>query len=336
MDSLTHIVVGACIGEVALGKKIGRKAMLWGALAQSLPDIDFIAGFWMDTSAELLAHRGFTHSFLFSAIASYLLAMTAERWHRPHNISLKKWIGFFAFEILTHLFLDAFNNYGVGWFEPFSAKRISLNTIYVADPLFSIVPGICFLVLLFLKKNYPLRRRWAIAGLLAPLIYLGYATLNKLTIDLSVREMAARQQISYQRYFTTPAVLNSWLWFIVLEDTSGFHVGYRSVFDKQKKLELGYFPRNEELLSEIDHLTQVQQLKKFSQNYYTIEKWNDTLVFNDLRFGQIIGWQEPKEHFVFHYFLSYPNDNTLVVQRGRFAKWNKSTSVNLIRRIKGN
>jgi inner membrane protein len=33
MDSLTHIVAGACIGEIALGKKIGRKAMLWGALA---------------------------------------------------------------------------------------------------------------------------------------------------------------------------------------------------------------------------------------------------------------------------------------------------------------
>jgi len=336
MDSLTHIVLGACIGEVALGKKIGRKAMLWGALVQSIPDIDFIAGLWMDTAHELVAHRGFTHSFLFAGIASFFLAMVAEKWHRPHNISMERWIGFFLFEILTHLFLDAFNNYGVGWFEPFSEKRISFNTIYVADPFFSIAPGICFLVLLFMKKKNPQRKRWAMAGLLIPLLYLGYASINKLTIDLSVREMAEKQQISYNRYFTTPAALNSWLWFIVLEDSTGYHAGYRSLFDRQKNLDLGYFPRNMDLLAPIDDHVEVQLLKKFSQGFYTIEKWNDTLVFNDLRFGQIIGWENADEHFVFHYFLTHPENNQLVVQRGRFAKWNKSTPAILINRIRGN
>jgi inner membrane protein len=336
MDSLTHIAVGALIGEVALGKKLGRKAMLWGALAQSLPDIDFVAGFWMDTSQELLAHRGFTHSFLFAGISSYLLATTAERLHRPHNISLQRWIGFFAFEIMGHLFLDAFNNYGVGWFEPFSKHRVSFNAIYVADPLFSIVPGICFLVLLFLKKKYPKRRRWAIAGLWAPVFYLGFAIINKLTIDLSVREMAQKENISYNRYFTTPAALNNLLWFIVLEDSTGYHVGYRSLFDRHKKLNLGYFPRNQQWLSGIDDHIEVQQLKEFSQGFYTVEKWSDTLVFNDLRFGQIIGWEKPTEKFVFHYFLSQPENNKLVVQRGRFAGWNRSTPRRLLQRIRGN
>ena len=129
MDSLTHIAIGACIGEVVLGKTIGRKAMLWGALAQSIPDIDFLAGLWMNTSQQLLAHRGFTHSFLFVGIIGFFMAQTAERIHRPHNISLERWLGFFVFELVTHLFLDAFNNYGVGWFEPFSSHRISFNTI---------------------------------------------------------------------------------------------------------------------------------------------------------------------------------------------------------------
>ncbi len=36
--------------------------------------------------------------------------------------------------IFFHIFVDAFNNYGVGWFEPFSKTRITFNTIYVADP----------------------------------------------------------------------------------------------------------------------------------------------------------------------------------------------------------
>ena len=136
MDSITHIALGACMGEAFLDRKLGKKAMLWGALAQSVPDIDFIASFWMNTSNNLLAHRGFTHSLLFVAIISVFFALMAERWHRPHNISFRKWLQFFAGVIFVHVFIDAFNNYGVGWFEPFSHIRISFNAIYVADPFF--------------------------------------------------------------------------------------------------------------------------------------------------------------------------------------------------------
>ena len=83
MDSLTHIALGACMGEAFAGKTVGRKAMLWGVLAQSFPDIDFLTAFWTNTTGNLLAHRGFTHSILFCIIITPLLAFFAERWHRP-------------------------------------------------------------------------------------------------------------------------------------------------------------------------------------------------------------------------------------------------------------
>ena len=70
MDSLTHIALGACMGEAFAGQTVGRKAMLWGILAQSIPDIDFIASTWLDTTSNLLAHRGFTHSILFGVVVS--------------------------------------------------------------------------------------------------------------------------------------------------------------------------------------------------------------------------------------------------------------------------
>ena len=96
MDSITHIALGACIGELFVGRKVGRKALLWGAIAQSFPDIDFVTAFWMPITDELLAHRGFTHSLLFAALLTPILAMLAERWHRPHNISFLKWITLFV------------------------------------------------------------------------------------------------------------------------------------------------------------------------------------------------------------------------------------------------
>ena len=113
MDSLTHIAIGACLGEVFAGKKLGKKALLWGALTQSIPDIDFIATFWTSTSENLLAHRGFTHSFLFAILITPLLAMTAEKWHRPHNISLHKWILFFGAQIGVRVHGEGYEG-GVG------------------------------------------------------------------------------------------------------------------------------------------------------------------------------------------------------------------------------
>jgi membrane-bound metal-dependent hydrolase YbcI (DUF457 family) len=104
MDSLTHIALGACIGEAFFEKGFGRKAMIWGALAQSIPDIDFIASFWLGTTEDLLAHRGFTHSILFALLITPLFAYVADAIHRPHEIMFRKFLLFFAAEVFMHLF----------------------------------------------------------------------------------------------------------------------------------------------------------------------------------------------------------------------------------------
>jgi len=336
MDSITHIALGACMGEAFAGKTLGKKAMLWGAMAQSIPDIDFIASFWMDTSSNLLAHRGFTHSFLFCAIITPLFALLAEHLHRPHNISLGKWILFFGGTIFTHIFIDAFNNYGVGWFEPFSHQRISFNAIYVADPFFSIWPGIACVALIYLKRRTRQRKKWWRMGLGLSVLYLMYCLANKAMINSDVKDILQKQQISYTRYFTTPAPLQNWLWYIVAGNDSGYHVGFRSLFDSKKEINFEYFPRNDSLLRPVNHHADVQQLIRFSQLFYTVEKQGDTLVFNDLRFGQIIGWQNARGKFVFHYFLQHPQENSLVVQRGRFEGWNRQTAGAFVKRIRGN
>jgi inner membrane protein len=336
MDSITHLALGACMGEAFAGKTLGKKAMLWGAMAQSIPDIDFIASAWMNTSSNLLTHRGFTHSFLFCAIITPLFALLAEYWHRPHNIRLRHWMLFFGGVIFIHIFIDAFNNYGVGWFEPFSHRRISFNVIYVADPFFSVWPGIACIALIYLKRNTPQRKKWWRMGLGLSTLYLLYCLTNKARINTDVKDILQKQQISYTRYFTTPAPLQNWLWYVVAGNDSGYYVGFRSLFDTKKDISFEYFPKNDSLLNPVHKHEDLQQLIRFSQQFYTVEKWNDTLVFNDLRFGQVIGWQNPKEKFVFHYFLQYPDENKLVVQRGRFAGWNREVVMNLLKRIKGN
>ena len=336
MDSLTHIALGACIGEAFFEKGFGKKAMLWGALAQSIPDIDFVATAWLNSSENLLAHRGFTHSILFGLLMIPLFSLTADSVHRPYNISFYKWLLFFATEIFVHLFIDGFNNYGVGWLEPFIHTRFSFNTIYVADPFFSVWPGVAFVMLVYLNRYSSKRKFWWKFGIIIPFIYLSYCCINKLKMNETVKAALSSQHIRYQKYFTTPAPLQNWLWYVVAGNDTGYYVGFRSMFDSKKQIDFQYFPKNDSLLKATNDKETVQRLIRFSNQFYTVEKYRDTLVFNDLRFGQIIGWKEPREKFVFHYFLQNKADNKLVVQRGRFAKWNWAVVKSLLKRIQGN
>lgn len=336
MDSLTHIVLGAVVGDAIVDKEFGKRAMFLGAIAQSAPDIDFLASFWMDPINNLLAHRGFTHSILFCLMATPFLALIAERVHRPHDISFWKWCEFFGILIFLHIFLDAFNNYGVGWFEPFSHYRVSFNTVFVADPLFSIWPTISFVAILILPRKSRRRKFWIVIGMGLTAVYLLYCTTNKFKLKYDVYQSMKQQNIPHYRYFTTPAAFNNFLWYIVVDDKKGFYVGYRSVFDSKSRIDFTYFPKNDHLLDRIDENEDLQKLIRFSKGYYTVEKWKDTLVFNDLRFGQIAGWHDPKNPFAFHFFLNHSEANEMVVQRGRFAQWNRETVHSLIERIKGN
>jgi inner membrane protein len=336
MDSITHIALGACIGEVMLGKYLGKKALWWGALAQSFPDIDFIASFILPQTDDLLAHRGLTHSILFAIPAGFILAIITDWLHRPHESSLKKFLLFFWMQIILHDLLDTCNAYGTGLLEPFSHKRFAIDILYVADPLFSIWIGIAAAMLIILRRSHPARKKWLMFGLIPATLYFPITAINKISVDNNIKRSLAQKNIHYTDYFTTPTPFNSMLWYAVANTDSGYYIGYRSVFDdKDRPTGFTFFYRNEHLLQNVESTEDLKKLKRFADRYYTVEKWNDTLVFNVLRFGQMLGWQHPKARFAFHYYLNPRFDNTLVVQRGRFEGWNRRTLLIMWRRILG-
>ena len=91
MDSLTHVVLGAAIGEAVLGKKLGRKAMLWGALADTIPDFDVFVAILFPPPENLLLHRGITHSLFFVTLATPLLAWLFRKIYRASDIHFWIW-----------------------------------------------------------------------------------------------------------------------------------------------------------------------------------------------------------------------------------------------------
>jgi inner membrane protein len=333
LDSLTHIVLGACIGEAVAGKQLSKRSMFYGALAQSVPDVDFLAGFFLHGADNVVAHRGITHSILFGLAATFFLTwLVKDRIHKT-PLSYHAVFLLFAINISTHLFLDTFNAYGVGLLMPFSSYHYTMNVLYVADPLFSVAPFISFLFLLFLHKSHRRRVHWILTGIWVSAFYLCLALFNKWMVNSDVKKALAAQHKPLV-FFSTPAPFNSLLWFVVVKDSNGYYTAYRSVFDKGE-LTFTYFPRNDSLAKGVSNQKDSRLLKDFAEGYYTYEKWHDTTVLNVLRFGQVVGWYNPKERFAFHYFLNYPDKNDLVVQRGRFMQWNEESIKAFFRRMLG-
>ena len=186
MDSLTQIVLGAACGEAVLGKKIGNKALLFGAIGGTIPDLDVIVGSWIHGNEidAMLFHRGFMHSFVFSIIAACLLGWFFHKLYnskkRLGSTTQKDWISLFFWSLFTHPILDCFTPYGTQIFAPFSNYRVAFNNIAVVDPIYTLPFLISMIVLMFFRRTSIKRRLWLKIGIGISSIYMIFTLGNKL------------------------------------------------------------------------------------------------------------------------------------------------------------
>ena len=110
MDSLTQIVLGAACGEVVLGKKVGNRAMLWGAIGGTIPDLDIILGPFISEVDALAIHRGFSHSIVFSILLGITVTFLFYRksFFSKNGIILIFFYLFYKFIFFFYLTLNIF------------------------------------------------------------------------------------------------------------------------------------------------------------------------------------------------------------------------------------
>lgn len=294
MDSLTHIVLGAAVGEVVLGKKAGNKAVIVGAIAGSSPDFDvFFTGLFNPVNA-LFVHRGFSHSLLLLLIAAPLLAWIFFRFNKNTEINYLDWLKLFLYSILSHIFIDCFNTYGTGILEPFSRMRVAYDSIGIIDLMLTIPMLILATIILFYKRSNQIRRILATSSLIFASLYLGFTIFNKIRVEKIVVNQLADQNVGYVSFRTSPSPLTNFLWMVAVEQQDGFMTGYYSIFDKSKEIDLKYTPKNLGYIDSIKENKQIQGLIRFTKGYYIVEKEADnSLWMYDLRFGTL-GFNEPK------------------------------------------
>ena len=165
MDSLTQIVLGAAVGEAVLGKKVGNRAILWGAIAGTIPDLDVFVGKLLYTNEiqAMAFHRGFMHSILFAVLVCFFFGWVTYKLYdfgkRKHTTNLKDWIWLYFLSIFTHPLLDCFTPYGTQLFAPFSNYRVAFNNISVADPMYTVPFLLCLIIMMFFNRK-KIQRTW--------------------------------------------------------------------------------------------------------------------------------------------------------------------------------
>ena len=331
MDSLTQIVLGAAVGEATLGKKVGNKAAMYGAIAGTIPDLDVVANYLVDTVTALEVHRGFTHSIVFSIVFGLFFGWLVSLWEK--RASWKQWSLLWFLCFLTHPLLDAHTTWGTQLFWPFDL-RLAYKNIFVIDPLYTL-PFLIFLVVALLRKrNDPKRRTFNNLGLWVSSIYLVLTLVLKGITFLKFENALEEQRIAYTEIETKPAPLNAILWTANVETEHSFLIGYYSLFDSQS-IKFGVHPKNHELLGGLAADAKIKRLIKLTNGFYTISEDNGNLYFNDLRFGTL-SVDPNNRDYVFSFLLEKKGENLVVTENRKRPEDAKNLLKELWVRIKGN
>jgi inner membrane protein len=322
MDSLTQIILGAAAGEVVLGKKIGNRALLWGAIAGTIPDLDVLGGLFLNSVDNISFHRGISHSITFSVLGAFLFGWLVHKLYefldsrrekpRP-KASLKGWQWLFFWGLFTHPILDCFTMYGTELFAPFSDARIAWATISVADPLYTIPFLICLIVASFFKRESKKRRFWNYLGIGLSSCYLLFTVVNKQLINNKFEEALSVSNIAAERYSTNASILNNILWSCMAETKEAFYTAQYSWFD-EGEIEFVRIEKNHELIHNIDEDPTILELRKFSKDYFTVIPIGDQLQYNDLRFGTFYGKGDEATDFPFRFIMDYDDSQGYMLQ----------------------
>ncbi|WP_280540823.1 metal-dependent hydrolase [Chromohalobacter sp. 11-W] len=288
MDSLTQACLGAAIGGTVLGRRLGRKAVIAGAVLGTLPDLDVVIDYG-DAVADYTYHRGFSHSlWVLGALAVLLtgLARAGERWRQiSPPIGTWRWGLLFGSCLLTHPMLDAFTTYGTQLWWPMTTPPVSWHSIFIIDPLFTL-PLLVGVVATLIKGYSPRLLGW---GLTLACFYLTFAVAAQNTVDARIGPSLASQGLEDAPRLVQPTPFNTLLWRVTVVEDDAYYEGVVSLFDGHTPMALTRLPRGGEWQDAALATAAGRRLAWFAGpflRYRTEERQGTTqLIATDLRLG---------------------------------------------------
>jgi inner membrane protein len=288
VDSLTQAVLGAAVGELVLGKKLGWRGAVWGVFFGTLPDLDVIALPFLDPAAGIYWHRGLSHSILIMVVAAVLLARPLAKFHQAEGVTTREmgWMVFWAWS--THVLIDCLTTYGTQIFEPFSHERVAANLVFIVDPLVTL-PLLVGLVRALRTDSgqFRKRRRLVVGGIGVSCLYLGFALVMKFQAEgVMARDLKAAHPEG-RLVAVAPTSFNTILWRGLIETEESYLLTYWSPFDSAKAT-YEVIPKTREIARDFEGEDALEALKWFSRGNWVARKGGDgRLVIIDPRFAEI-------------------------------------------------
>lgn len=209
VDPVTHVLLGAALGQVASGRRVGlRAAALAGGLAALAPDADVFIRSARDPLLAIEYHRGFTHALVVAPAAA---AFVAGLWlMHPAWRTWAKWKWLWAATLvayLSHTLLDAATSYGTQLLWPFSRERFGWDLISIIDPVFTL-PLLAGLIWSLRRQ----RVRPAILALGFGAAYLAFGGIQHARATAAQRDIAAARGHRPERFEVMPTLANNVVW----------------------------------------------------------------------------------------------------------------------------
>jgi inner membrane protein len=272
------------VGEATLGRRVGRRALLWGAFCGTLPDLDVFIPFG-DAVRDFTYHRGFSHSLFVLAALTPLVVWLILKVHPKTRQEWRGWFTLVYLVFATHVLLDSFTVYGTQIFWPLPVAPVGWSTMFIIDPLYTapLLVGVIAALIVGRKSN----KGWAInmTGLALSSLYLAWSVGAKWHVEAVAHASLQRQGIQYERLLTTPTPFNTLLWRVVAMDGDGYYEGFYSVFDEEHELSVTRYPSDSGLLNGIADEWAVQRLQWFTKGFYVVAREGRAVTITDLRMG---------------------------------------------------
>lgn len=284
MDSLTQAALGAAVGGVVLGRRLGRKAILIGAVLGTLPDLDVLIDYG-DAVANYTEHRGFSHSLLVLTGLGTLMAALSARFAPARDIAFHHWWLFFVLCLTTHPILDALTTYGTQLWWPLDVPPSAWPIIFIIDPLYTLPLAIGIVVAL-IGGNARSAPAW---GLALSSAYLVFAFGAKSLIEYRLSPVLAEHGLEDAQRLVQPTPFNTLLWRVTVIDGDAHHEALVSVFDGRSPIRFERFSRGAQWEAAALASANGARLDWFAGPYlrYEIQHIDDVpiLTATDLRLG---------------------------------------------------
>jgi inner membrane protein len=312
MDSVTQAVLGAAVGEATLGRRVGNKAPLWGAMLGTLPDLDVLYPF-ADPVSAFTWHRGPSHSLFVLAALTPVVVWLIVKLHPGTSEERRGWYRLVLMVFGTHILLDCFTVYGTQALWPLPVPPVGWATIFIIDPLYTLPLAAGVLAALLLRRSPVRAWRWNLAGLALSSLYLAWSAGAKLYADHRVRDLLAEEGVPYEHLQTQPTPFNTLLWRVVGVDGDGYFEGLWSLVSPEKGLTLTHHDHRPDLLVNIGGSPAVQRLQWFTKGLYRVVQDGEGVVIEDLRMGM-----DPDYVFAFRVAeTSNPHPRAILPERVR-------------------